>query len=82
MNDVLIVIQNGKATAIYDDALAEAMQGTGAELRTRRASHVEPCDGGWAADMSPMDGPKLGPFALRSGALAAERAWLDEALTR
>jgi hypothetical protein len=43
-----------------------------------RASHVEPCEGGWSADMSPVDGPVLTGFAKRSQALAAEVAWLEE----
>ncbi len=28
-------------------------------------------------DLSPVGGPVLGPFRLRSQALAAEQAWLD-----
>jgi hypothetical protein len=44
----------------------------------RRASHVEPTDDGqWMADMQPVNGPQLGPFATRSAALAAEVAWLE-----
>jgi hypothetical protein len=45
-----------------------------------RASHVEPDDenGGWFADMSPSGGPKLTGFRLRSEALAAEVAWLEQ----
>ncbi len=47
----------------------------------RRASHVEPGDGGkWYADLSPSGGPTLGPFQLRSEALNAERDWLEEHL--
>jgi hypothetical protein len=43
----------------------------------RRASHVEPTsDGRWSADLAPVTGPVLGPFARRSDALAAESAWL------
>jgi hypothetical protein len=45
----------------------------------RRGSHVEPAeDGTWLCNLSPVSGPVLGPFALRSQALAAETAWLDE----
>lgn len=32
---------------------------------------------GWAADMSPVNGPALGPFRLRAEALDAERGWLE-----
>ncbi|TWU51149.1 hypothetical protein [Rubripirellula reticaptiva] len=45
----------------------------------RRGSHVEPtADGYWTADLSPVDGPVLGPFKTRSSALAAEVAWLGK----
>ena len=43
-----------------------------------RASHVEPDPHGrWFADLSPVAGPKLGPFERRSQALAAEISWLE-----
>ena len=43
-----------------------------------RASHVEPDESGnWWADLTPVKGPKLGPFSLRSDALQAERFWLE-----
>ena len=43
-----------------------------------RASHVEPdADGRWWADLAPVQGPKLGPYFLRSAALEAEQQWLD-----
>src|SRR4051794_13845574 len=44
-------------------------------MRIERSSHVEPDDQGrWWAEV--IDGPKMGPFPLRSEALAAEVAWL------
>ena len=47
----------------------------------RRASHVEPDPyGKWFADLSPVNGPKLGPFAKRSEALAAEIDWINHNL--
>jgi hypothetical protein len=43
-----------------------------------RASHVEPTpEGRWTADLSPVNGPVLGPFGRRGEALAAEATWLD-----
>ena len=43
-----------------------------------RGSDVEPDrQGCWSADLSPVAGPKLGPFDRRSEALAAERRWLE-----
>ena len=48
-------------------------------LSVRRASHVEPdAKGLWWADLSPVDGPRLGPFVRRSDALSAEVAWIEE----
>jgi hypothetical protein len=57
-----------------DDILAIAGPGT-----TRRASHVEPAlaGDGWTADLSPVGGPVLGPFARRAEALRAELDWLN-----
>ena len=47
-------------------------------LRITRASTVEPDETGrWTADLRACGGPVLGPFALRSQALAAEVAWLE-----
>ena len=37
----------------------------------------EPVPQGWWADMSPVDGPVLGPFATRHTALHAEKEWLE-----
>jgi hypothetical protein len=47
------------------------------ELSIRRASHVEPDGlGQWWVDLSPVGGPRLGPFSRRSQALEAEEHWL------
>jgi len=46
-------------------------------LSIQRGSHVEPTtDGYWTADLSPVNGPILGPFTTRTAALVAEEAWL------
>ncbi|MDB5319593.1 MAG: hypothetical protein JWN40_1224 [Phycisphaerales bacterium] len=43
----------------------------------RRASAVEPDEQGqWWADLSPLNGLRIGPFARRGDAVAAEVAWL------
>ena len=48
------------------------------QVSISRASHVEPdAQGRWWADLTPVHGPTLGPFSLRSDALAAEVAWLE-----
>jgi hypothetical protein len=71
-----ITIEGGNLRFIYNDNLAGLL--TLGVSAVARASHVEPHSaGGWTADMSPVDGPVLGPFALRQEALNAEVAWLQ-----
>ena len=72
----LVVEQDGTVHCIYGEELD--LQSLG-DLRISRGSHVEPTsDGQWMADLSPVNGPKLGPFRLRTAALAAERDWLED----
>lgn len=72
----LIVSTTGSLKAIYDESMLLESMGIPS---IRRASHVEPdSEGQWIADLSPVGGPQLGPFELRSMALAAERTWLNE----
>jgi hypothetical protein len=70
----LVVDPSGQVRCLYDEAIDLTALGP---LQITRASHVEPDDqGNWWADLSPVDGPKLGPFHLRSDALEAEVHWL------
>jgi len=70
----LIVSPSGKVRCVYGEAIDLASLGT---LTISRASHVEPDEQGcWWADLSPVEGPVLGPFTLRSQALDAEQCWL------
>lgn len=71
----IVFLPDGRLRAIYTEAIDLDQFGPG---ETRRASHVEPCEGGWSADLVPVGGPVLGPFAKRSEALAAEVRWLEE----
>lgn len=81
MTTDIYIDADGTVSFVHDDDLASAFAGDMAT--TRRASHVEPCGGGgWAADMAPVGGPVLGPFARRDEALAAEREWLDAWMTQ
>ncbi len=65
---------HGIIRCVYDEALDLSVLGS---LTITRASHVEPDgDGLWWSDLSPVQGPRLGPFGRRSEALAAEAAWL------
>lgn len=77
LNAVEIAIdEQGALMFVYDDALTALLDAGDAHIA--RASHVEPCAGNtWHADMSPVGGPVLGPFALRQEALDAERRWLS-----
>jgi hypothetical protein len=71
----LVVELGGLVRCLYGEAVGLASLGA---LSIRRASHVEPDpEGAWWADLSPVGGPRLGPFAQRSRALAAEQAWLE-----
>jgi len=76
---ILIVDPQGSIRCLYSEAVDLASLGS---LSIRRASHVEPDDQGrWWADLAPMNGPKLGPYQTRSGALDAERIWLEAFLS-
>jgi hypothetical protein len=60
---------------LYDEVIELSELGQPA---IARASHVEPDgDGQWWADLSPVEGPQLGPFQRRTEALGAEQTWLE-----
>jgi hypothetical protein len=72
---LLVVESGGRVRCLYGEAVDLACLGV---LSIRRASHVEPdSHGAWWTDLSPLGGPRLGPFLQRSLALAAEQAWLE-----
>ena len=74
----LLIDPRGQVHCLYGEAVDLAVLGS---LSIRRASHVEPDEQGrWWADLSPVDGPMLGPFEQRSQALEAEAAWLESHL--
>ena len=69
----LIIDNAGGVRCIYDEAIDLAVLG---KPTITRASHVEPDENGhWWADLSPVGGPRLGPFGKRSEALTAEKIW-------
>ena len=71
----LRVEPGGVVRCLYAEAIDLSSLGA---LTIRRASHVEPDrDGLWWADLSPLGGPRLGPFPMRPPALRAEQAWLE-----
>jgi hypothetical protein len=77
--DINITVQGDRMEFIYNDDLVALLDE--GDSTVRRVSHVEPScvEGkhGWTADMSPVDGPMLGPYDTRAEALAAEVAWLQ-----
>jgi hypothetical protein len=71
----LRVDADGSVRCLYDERIDVTALGVAS---IRRASYVEPdAEGAWWADLSPVAGPQLGPFHLRSQALDAERDWLE-----
>ena len=71
----LLVLPSGSIRCVYDEAIDLSLLGTRVVVR---ASHVEPdLDGSWYADLSPVGGPRLGPFGLRTEGIVAERRWLE-----
>lgn len=77
MSEVIqIRVRGDTIRYIYSDVLLPlAQQG---KVETKRASNVEPEGDGWIADLSPINGPKLGPFLRRDEALRAEITWIYE----
>jgi hypothetical protein len=70
----LLIAADGNLRLIYDECLDLTSLGA---VSIERASWVEPdSTGRWMADLAPVGGPRLGPFAKRSEALEAELAWL------
>ena len=71
----LVITPSGAVRSIYSEEIDLHALGSPS---ISRASHVEPDrHGRWLADLSPVGGPRLGPFDSRSQALAAESEWLE-----
>ncbi len=74
MTQTIVIARDGSGRCVYGEQIPLRALG---ELQIRRASYVEPDEQGrWWADLSPVGGPKLGPYPDRSDALAAEALWL------
>ncbi len=72
----LVINSSGDIRCVYGEEVNLSELG---RLSIQRGSHVEPnADGQWTADMSPVQGPQLGPFDCRTQALEAEVAWLNQ----
>lgn len=74
MSMQIVIESNGTARCVYSEKIELAALG---DVNIARGSHVEPQTGGWTADLSPVNGPVLGPFEHRSQALGAELNWLN-----
>ncbi len=56
----IVIEPGGTAHCIYSETIGLAKLG---RLTIKRGSHVEPdAEGRWVADLSPVNGPRLGPF--------------------
>lgn len=71
----IIVRPNGTVEFVYIDELRDLLL-EGAPI-IKRVSHVEPDGIRWMADLSPVNGPLLGPFDTREQALSAEVDYLN-----
>lgn len=70
----------GELRSLYQEAVDLSTLG---KTEIRRVSHVEPDElGQWWADLSPIEGPRLGPYAQRSLALDAEVQFIQERLAQ
>ncbi len=70
----LLISPDGTVRCVYAETLDLTQIG---HVSIARGSHVEPDqDGRWFADLFPVGGQRLGPFATRSDALKAEAQWL------
>ena len=72
---IISIDLNGGIRAVYSDGFN--WQALGKPL-IQRASQVEPDHLGlWWADLAVSGGLRIGPFARRTDAIAAEVAWLE-----
>ena len=73
----LVISPDGTVRCVYGEEFDLSTLGA---VSTQRGSHVELDDRNqWWVDLSPVYGPRIGPFpfACRTQALAAERQWLE-----
>jgi len=74
---ILTITPSGETRCVYTEALE--LDQLGSPSITAHISHVDPDENGqWWADLSPVNGPTLGPFARKSEAIRAEVSWIEE----
>jgi hypothetical protein len=74
---LMVIDPSGSVHCLYGEQIDLNSLG---ELTIHRVSFIEPDHTDWYADLSPVAGPILGPFTLRSQALQAEFDWLEQHL--
>jgi len=73
---IISIDRAGGVKAVYSDGFNWQAMG---KTLIQRASQVEPDHLGlWWADLAVSGGPRIGPFARRDAAIAAEVAWLEK----
>ena len=71
----IIIERDSTVRMIYTEAVEPLALG---HATIQRASNVEPDQNGlWWADLSPVNGPKMGPYLRRSDAVRCEVNWLE-----
>lgn len=78
MNNEIILNFNkkGQMKSLYNEEFNLKEFG---KTSIKRASHVEPTkEGKWTANLTPVNGPILGPFNKRSEALKTEVDWINK----
>ncbi len=72
---ILSIDPQGDVRCLYTEALDLDALG---QQHIHRASHVEPDAAAmWWVDLSPSNGPVMGPYITRHLALEAEAEWLE-----
>lgn len=76
----IFILADGTVKFLYYDELKPLLEI--GNVVVSRASHIDPANTTeglkWHADLSPVNGPKLGPFETRDEAISAEIEWLTE----
>ena len=71
--------EDGTIQSLYNEKLSLEELGN---INIKRASYVEPENDLWYVDLSPINGPKLGPVKKRSDALILEHNYINELLSQ
>lgn len=75
----VVILSDGSVKFLYYDELKPLLDI--GDVHVSRASHVDPertAEGlKWFCDLSPVNGPKLGPFETRAEAIEEEVKWLS-----